>query len=564
MVRLTSIARSAAKSFDYVIVGGGSAGCVMANRLSSDPSKTVCLVEAGPEDDSFLIEFPWGYWTQVAFLSKYNWRFETAPAENAGGRRMYWPRGKGLGGSSAINGMIYIRGNKWDYDNWAAHGCEGWDYENMLKCFRSTENHSEGANKFHGKNKYGIATTPYKGVEFKPTEAWQKAMLNAGHKWNDDFNAEDQYGVGDYHTTISDARRCSSARGFLHPIRDRPNLTVLTGRMCAKVNVDGNKATGVELMKTKSSSLQTETINAGEVILSAGAVQSPQILQLSGIGPRAELERHGIEVKHHLPGVGQNLQDHYQVFINTEVNTGDSICLDPASWPRMLKGFYDWHTTKTGILASWRAGGAFYSTDPSEPAPDTQIHFAHANYQDHGKKVALEHGCAVSVCPMRPYSRGSIGLFSTNPRDVPYIDSQYLSDPRDEEVLLKGLKMQLEVLQDPAFASIVTKYLLPSANSVSDDELRKVIREHGESLYHPVGTAKMGHDDMSVTDPNGLAVHGMKGLRVIDASIMPFLVSGNTNAPTIAIAENAAKMMLNVDSFVTEDGEPEAPASAVA
>eukprot|EP00127_Corallochytrium_limacisporum_P005788 Clim_evm6s211 gene=Clim_evmTU6s211 len=562
MVRLTSVVRSAAKSFDYVIVGGGSAGCVMANRLSSDPNKSVLLVEAGSEDKSFFIHFPWGYLQLVAFSKKYNWQFETAPAENAGGRKLYWPRGKGLGGSSSINGMVYVRGNKWDYDNWAAHGCPGWDYENMLKCFRSTEYHAEGANKYHGHNWPGVATTPYKGIEFKPTVAWQKAMMNAGHKWNDDFNAEDQYGVGDYHTTMLDAERCSTARGFLHPIRDRPNLTIMTERLCAKVNVEGNRATGVELLNSGSSSQQTETINAGEVILSAGAVQSPQILQLSGIGPRAELERHGIEVKHHLPGVGQNLQDHYQVFINAEVNTGDSICLHPDSLPRMLKGFYDYQTSKTGMLASWGPGAAFYSTDPSEPAPDVQIHFAPVNYQDHGRKLAIPHGCAVSVCPLRPYSRGSIGLNSSNPRDAPFIDSQYLSDQRDEEVLMKALKMQLEVLQDPVFDAVISKYLVPTENPCSDEDLRKVVREAGETLYHPVGTTKMGNDDMAVTDPNGLSVHGMTGLRVIDASIMPFLVSGNTNAPTIAIAENAAKMMMGVESFVTEDSQPGARAAA--
>eukprot|EP00127_Corallochytrium_limacisporum_P005786 Clim_evm4s211 gene=Clim_evmTU4s211 len=564
MVRLTAAVRSAAKSFDYVIVGGGSAGCVMANRLSSDPRNSVLLVEAGPEDNSSLIQMPMGYCYLVPFSKKYNWQFETAPAENVGGRKLFWPRGKGLGGSSSINGMIYIRGNKWDYDNWAAHGCDGWDYESMLQCFRSTENHSEGANKYHGKNKYGIATSKYDGYEYKPIKAWQQAMMNSGYAWNDDFNGESQYGVGQYDCTVANGERCSAAKGFLTPIKDRPNLTIMTERLCAKVNVEGDRATGVELLKAGSSSQQTETIHAGEVILSAGAVQTPQILQLSGIGPRAELERHGIDVKHHLPGVGQNLQDHFQIFINAEVNTGDTICWHPSVLPTTLKGIYDYVSARKGLLSDWGPGAAFYSTDPSLPAPDIQIHFSPANYQDHGKKVAMQHGCAVSVCPMRPYSRGAIGLNSANPRDAPYIDSQYLSDQRDVAVLKKGMQMQLEVLRDPAIASLITKYQVPDKNPVTDDELDKVIENSGETLYHPVGTAKMGKDDMSVTDPNGLAVHGMKGLRVIDASIMPFLVSGNTNAPTIAIAENAAKMIMGVKSFVNDEGVSDDPMAAAA
>ncbi|MET3133256.1 choline dehydrogenase [Oxalobacteraceae bacterium GrIS 1.11] len=530
--------------FDYIIVGGGSAGCVLANRLSADPTLTVCLLEAGPVDRSPFIRLPIGI--MFMMISKaLNWRYFTEPQEHMNRRRMYWPRGKTLGGSSASNAMVYTRGHAADYEHWAALGNAGWAYADVLPLFMRAEHHERGATDFHGTG------GPLNVADLRSPNllsgVYIQAALQAGQVRNNDFSGARQEGVGLYQVTQKNGERWSVARGYLDPVRARANLHIITGARVGQVLLDGKRATGVAYVKDG----KPGTILARrEVILSGGAINSPQLLMLSGIGPAAELARHGIALRHELPGVGQNLQDHLDVLVVQECTKPVSLGI---SWRNALmqaKHLLDYLWHRTGPLTTNAAeGGGFIKSGPEQALPDLQLHFTPAHLDDHGRNLSraaftmLGHGYSLHVCDLRPKSRGHIGLHSADPAANALIEPHYLSHPDDMETLVKGVKAARKILAAPAFDRYRGKEIFPGAAVQSDAQIRDFIRRKAGTIYHPVGTCKMGHDTLAVVDAT-LQVRGIEGLRVVDASIMPTLIGGNTNAPTVMIAEKAADMIL--------------------
>nr|WP_315597935.1 GMC family oxidoreductase N-terminal domain-containing protein [uncultured Cupriavidus sp.] len=522
--------------FDYVIVGGGSAGCVLANRLSADPSVTVCLIEAGPVDRSPLIHTPAGI-IGILPTRHVNWAFKTVPQPGLGGRLGYQPRGKTLGGSSSINAMIYIRGHRTDYDDWAAQGNTGWTYDEVLPYFRRSEDHFGGANDYHGA---GGELTVSKLDAHPATHAFVEAGRAAGHKINDDFNGADQEGVGHYHLTTRQGRRCSASVAFLHPLRGtRKNLTVLTAVHATSLLIDGKAARGVQVnMKGRS----LDVLARRETIIAAGAFGSPQLLQLSGIGDAADLRPHGIAVRHTLPGVGKGLVDHPDYILPFKTHDKSLMGLSLSGAATMTRAFFQYRASQTGILASnFGEAGAFLRTDPSLSRPDVQIHWVTGIVDDHNRKQHLGHGMSAHVCVLRPRSKGSVGLNSANPLAPPRIDPNFLADDHDVETLLKGYKLTREIMNSGPMARYAPRELYVK-HARSDDELTALLRRRTDSIYHPVGTCRMGRDDLAVVDDR-LRVHGMEKLRVVDASIMPTLVGGNTNAPSIMIGEKGAEMI---------------------
>ncbi|MES2298599.1 MAG: choline dehydrogenase [Pseudomonadota bacterium] len=531
-------------TYDYIIVGGGSAGCVLAKRLSEDPAATVCLLEAGPADSSPFIRMPIGI-IYMMMSRVLNWRYYTEAQTHLDGRRMYWPRGKTLGGSSSSNAMVYTRGHARDYDHWAELGNHGWSYADMLPLFKRAENHERGATDFHG------VGGPLNVADLRSpnllTGVYLQAGVEAGYAINNDFSGASQEGVGQYQLTQKNGERWSIARAYLHPVRARANLTVITGARANRVLLDGKRACGVAYLKDgKTVSAQARR----EVILSGGAINSPQLLMLSGIGPKAQLQAHGIATVHDLPGVGQNLQDHLDVLVVHK-------CVKPVSlgisWSNLLaqgKHLFDYLRHRTGPLTTNAAeGGGFVKSSPEQAIPDLQFHFTPAHLDDHGRNLSraaytmLGHGYSLHVCDLRPKSRGYIGLKSADPADKALIEPNYLSHPDDMETLLRGVKAARRVLAARAFDPYRGEELFPGAQVQSDEEIRAFIRRKAGTIYHPVGTCKMGSDAMAVVDAT-LKVHGIEALRVVDASIMPTLIGGNTNAPTVAIAEKAADMIL--------------------
>ena len=533
-------------SFDYLIVGGGSAGCAVANRLSESGEHRVLLLEAGPDSRrNPFVSTPLGF-LQLMFSRRCNWQFNSEPQRHMAGRSLFQPRGKMLGGSSCMNAQVYIRGHARDYDDWAALGCEGWSYQEVLPYFRKSEHYqpelAAADRAFHGQGgPLNIADRHYTSPL---SDCFVTAGQQAGHAINHDFNGAAQQGIGLYRTFQKDGQRCSNARGYLEPIRKRANLSIRTAAQVTRVLLDGKRAVGVEY---HSAGRLQRVAATREVLLCGGAFNSPQLLMLSGIGPRAELERQGIEVLHELAGVGQNLQDHLDVFVRVAARTRVGISLHPSYWLKGLAALFQYLIGRRGVLSSngGEAGG-FISSQGEQPVPDLQLHFAPLLYGDHGRdlKMAMSrYGYGVMIYNLRPLSRGEVGLRSKDPLAPPRIDPNYLADPDDVMRIVHGIRKVRTILAQDAFKPHHAFELEPGDALQSDEQLAAWVRQAGESAYHPVGTCKMGVDAMAVVDPR-LRVHGLQGLRVIDASIMPTLVGGNTNQPATMIGEKGAAMIL--------------------
>ena len=524
--------------FDYIIIGGGSAGCVLAARLSEDPAVTVCLVEAGPADKSVLIHCPAGL-ALMAQINVGNWAFETVPQAGLNGRRGYQPRGKVLGGSSSINAMCYVRGQRADYDHWATEGNPGWGFDDLLPYFKRSEHNERGADAFHATGGPLNVMDLRSPNRFGPV--FIEAARQAGYPLNDDFNGATQEGVGRYQVTHKAGERHSAAKGYLTPNLGRANLTVMTGAHTTRVLLEGRRAVGIEVRVGG----ELKQLKASrEVLLSAGALQSPQLLMLSGIGPGAQLQQHGIAVAHDLPGVGANLHDHVDVVqvVNTPRVT-ELFGLSLTGAVNAIKGIFEWRRSRSGLLTTnFAEAGGFIKSRPELAQPDLQLHFVIGKLVDHGRKTVFGHGFSCHVCLLAPESRGSLKLASNDPFATPLIDPNFLAARGDLDRLLTGFKQMRRILAQPALAGYRGQELPASAGAVTDAQIEQFIRGHADTIYHPVGTCRMGPGAMDVVDAQ-LRVHGVQGLRVVDASIMPRIVSGNTNAPVIAIAEKAADLI---------------------
>ena len=526
------------QTFDYLIVGGGSAGCVLAARLSEDPQVRVALLEAGPPDNSVLIHCPAGL-AVLAQNGQANWAFDTVPQPGLNGRRGYQPRGKVLGGSSSVNAMVYIRGQRGDYDHWAAEGNAGWSFDEVLPYFRRAEHNERGADAWHGGGGPLNVMDLRSPNRFGPV--FVEAARQAGYRLNADFNAAEQEGVGLYQVTHRNGERCSAAKAYLAPARVRPNLTVITGVHVTRIVTEGQRATGVEFIQ---SGHRQRLHAAREVLLCAGALQSPQVLMLSGIGPADELARHGIAQVRDLPGVGRHLHDHPDVVQVVDApHLKDLFGLSFAGVMRVLQGIFEWRRQRSGMLTTnYAEAGGFIKSRPDEPTPDLQLHFVIGKLVDHGRKTVFGHGYSCHVCLLRPKSRGRVTLASADPLAAPLIDPNFLAERDDVDRLVRGFKLMRSILRQPALAGYTGRELDASARAQTDAQIEDFIRNFGDTIYHPVGTCRMGSGPLDVVDAQ-LRVRGLHGLRVVDASIMPRIVSGNTNAPTIMIAEKTADLI---------------------
>lgn len=524
--------------YDYIVVGGGSAGCVLANRLSADLNNKVLLLEAGPKDNNPMIHMPGGC-AEVLKSDKLNWKFESTPQQHLKNRTYEIPRGKTLGGSSSSNGMVYIRGHASDYDDWAAAGNEGWSYADILPYFKRFEDRSTGADEFHGTGgELYVRNAPTENLLF---DKFIEAGDEIGVPPTDDFNGAKQEGFGRFQATIKDSKRWSSAAAFLTPVLDRPNLTVICDALVNKVILDGNKVSGVEYTRKG----KTETVNCNkEVVLSAGAIKSPHILQLSGIGDPEDLKKVGIDVKVELPGVGKNLQEHLDLLMRYECTNSDLTLNGKDRFPYNLKIAWDYFVHKKGIAAGNNIeGGAFVKSKPELDRPDIQLHFVPCNMTGLTDKLPKQSGVTFHACCLRPKSTGTVVPASANPKDKPLVDFNFLAEDDDKQAMIECFKVLRKVAKAEAWAGLLSNEITPGNHINSDEDILANLAEHTETVYHPVGTCKMGSDDLAVVDAQ-LRVHGVEGLRVADASIMPSLIGGNTNAPSMMIGDKCSDMML--------------------
>jgi len=522
---------------DFIVVGGGSGGCAVAGRLSEDAGTSVAMLEAGGSGDNWVVKTP--YALSLMVPSKLNnWHFETVPQPGLNGRIGYQPRGKGLGGSSAINAMVYIRGHRSDYDHWAALGNAGWSYADVLPYFKRSENNAQFNGEFHGQA--GPLHVDKLRTDNPVHDVFLQAAREAQFRIREDFNGEDQEGLGLYQLTQHNGERWSAARAYVHPfMTTRPNLRVETKAQATRILFEGGRAVGVEYRQAD----QLRQLRARrEVILASGAFQTPQLLQLSGIGDGAVLGKHGIATTHHLAGVGQNLQDHpdfiFSYLSDSPWFTGTSF----KGIGRTLAAIGRYRREGRGPLTTnFAECGGFLKTRPDLDVPDIQLHFGMAMVDDHGRKRHWGTGFSCHVCLLRPKSRGTVGLHSSDPLAPPRIDPNFLGDPADLETMVAGYKTTARLMQTPALKPLQQKDMF-TANVRTDDDIRAILRARVDTVYHPVGTCRMGVDDLAVVDPQ-LRVRGVGGLRIADASVMPTLIGGNTNAPTIMIGEKAADMI---------------------
>lgn len=536
------------KAYDYIVIGAGSAGCVMANRLSEDSDKTVLLLEAGGKDSNPWIHVPIGYF-KTMHNPKTDWCYMTEPDPGINGRQLQWPRGKVLGGSSSLNGLLYVRGQKEDYDDWAALGNKGWSYDEVLPYFKKSENQERGADKYHGVG--GPLAVSNIRIKREICDKFISAAEQVGIPRNDDSNGESQEGVGYFQLTINrNGTRCSTAVGFLRPALKRNNLTAVTKAQVDRIEFEGNRATGVTF--TVKGIKHTVQCN-GEVVLSAGAINSPQILMLSGIGANDELAKHNIKQVKELPGVGKNLQDHLQIRTIYKVNKPITLN-DEVNNPirKVLMGM-EYALFRTGPLTMAASQVCIFTkTDKSMQRPDIQYHLQPLSADKPADGTHRFSAFTASVCQLRPTSTGHIELKSADPKEYPAIHPNYLATEEDQKTAIESIKVTRNIINAPALAPLIQEEHEPGVQHQTDAELLEYARNRATTIYHPTGTCKMGHDDMAVVDDR-LRVHGIEGLRVVDCSIMPVIVSGNTNAPAIMIAEKASDMIKqDVNSSVSQ------------
>ena len=528
-----------AQEFDFIVVGAGSAGCVLAARLSEDPATRVLLLEAGPPDHSFWIHLPIGY-GKTMWSRKYNWCFHTDPDPNMNGRRIYWPRGKTLGGSSSINGLIYIRGQREDYERWARLGNTGWGYDDVLPYFIKSERNQRGANAYHGGD--GPLSVSDIGTKDELIEAFIGGAGEIGVPRTTDFNGPAQEGAGYYQLTTRNGWRWSAAKGYLMSAKTRANLSIQTEAQATGIVLEGKRAVGVRYRQAGADKVAR---CRAEVLLSAGAIQSPQLLQLSGIGPWALLAKHGVPVVHDLPGVGENLQDHLQIrliFESTKPTTNDAL----NSWLGQARLGMQWLLHRSGPLAvGINQGGCFMRALPAEAnTADVQFHVATLSADMAGGKVHPFSGMTMSICQLRPESRGHIRIKTTDPLEPPEMQPNYLATDLDRRTAVAGMKAARAIAAAPAMRAFIKREVKPGPDANDDAALLEFCRNNGATIFHPSGTCAMGCDPGAgaVVDAR-LRVHGVRALRVIDCSVMPTLVSGNTHAPAVMLAEKAADMI---------------------
>lgn len=524
-----------AANYDYIIVGAGSAGCVLANRLSANPNNRVLLLEAGAKDKHLYIKVPAAFFK--LYRSKVDWSYDSVPQANADQRQIFIPRGKALGGCHSINAMIYIRGNHQDYDDWADMGCPGWSFKEVLPYFKKSEGQLREADSYHGTGGPLIVSDP---VQPNPlSHTFVDAMEELGYSRNPDFNGEKQDGFGLYQVTQKEGKRWSVADGFLRPVLNRPNLTLHTKSLASRILFEGKRAVGIEYLQGGK---KVQAKAKKEVLLTAGAINSPQLLLLSGVGPAEHLREMGITVTHDLAGVGQNYQDH--PYSGVAASNKQNISLDPMDrFPNILGNLFKWFRGKGPLTSNLAEAGGFFRSSPDQPAPDLQIHFGPAYFMENGFNRPKGHGISIGPTLLQAKSRGFLKLSSTDPHQHPHIDPRFLSDPYDMETLVYGYTVARSIIESKAFAPYFDGYVMPERRLTERADIEAHVRKTVEAMYHPVGTCKMGSDSLAVTDPE-LKVHGLEGLRVIDASIMPKIVRGNTNAPTIMIAEKGADLIL--------------------
>ncbi len=538
-------------SFDYIVVGAGSAGCVLADRLTASGRHRVLLIEAGGEDRNLWIHIPVGY-AKLFTDARHNWLYNSEPEPELGGRSIIQPRGKVMGGSSSINGLLYIRGQAEDFNHWRQLGNAGWSFEDVLPYFRKAEDQQRGADDLHGVG--GPLSVSDVSEPHPLCEAFIAACEQAGHPRTDDFNGASQEGAGYFQLTTRKGRRWSTARGYLKPARKRSNLAVVSGALATRVLFEGRRAAGVEYVQGSTRHVARAH---GEVILCGGAFNSPQLLQLSGVGPADLLRQNGIAVVADMPGVGADLQDHYQARFNYR-------CAEPITMNDMMGSLVG--RVGAGLrYALFRKGfltvgagyaGGFFKTDPSMATPDVQLHFILFSADAVGQKLHPFPGFLASVCQLRPESRGFVRIKSADPAQAPAIQPRYLSDPIDRDVTTAGMQLLRKIMGQPALARYIVEELAPGKSVASDADLLEFARQKGTTVFHPTSTCRMGSDAKAVVDER-LRVHGFEGLRVADASIMPTVVSGNTNAACVMIGEKASDMIL-------ADASAKAPAAAAA